>query len=82
MLKRISIAIALSIPGILIALSAKPLILRELLPTGLALAFAIPITWLTCQQSESIGAITDDELHLAGIERFQRFRSRRTSKKT
>jgi hypothetical protein len=51
MMKRVVIAALLSLPGIALAMAAKPLILGgDVLFLGIALAFAVPVGWL-CTRS-------------------------------
>jgi len=47
-MRRVLIAICLAVPGLIIALVAKPLLLGEaVMFSGLLLAFIAPIAWLT-----------------------------------
>jgi len=46
-LRRIAIAILLAVPGLMIALSAKPLVLGEdIMLLGICLAFGLPVWWM------------------------------------
>jgi Mn2+/Fe2+ NRAMP family transporter len=62
MMKRIAVAVLLSIPGVIVALSAKPLTLGEgILFSGVLLAFILPFLYLAFTPKED--SISDEELH-------------------
>jgi hypothetical protein len=62
MLKRITVAVLLSLPGIAVALMAKPLILGEgVLFSGVILAFILPILYLALTPKED--SISNKEWH-------------------
>ncbi len=68
-MKRIAVAVLLSTPGILVALSAKPLILGEgILFSGVILASILPIRYLALTPKEDL--ISDKELHRAAEDLF------------
>jgi hypothetical protein len=62
LLRRVSIAVALSLPGIALAMAAKPLLLGDtVLLLGVLLAFALPVYWLVTPPAKNPAAsdITD-----------------------